>query len=60
VLKELYFGGAVVSEAGERQLRGFLDIPFVDYATDRRAARRDGELITDENMIPEFRHGRGI
>jgi hypothetical protein len=54
--RNLFFGGAV-SPAGDQQLLGYLARPFVDYASDRLAAGREGELITDENMVTEFRRG---
>ena len=44
--------------ARERILRGYLAIPFVSYDEARRSSGRDGELITDDNMITEFRYGR--
>lgn len=55
--RKLYYDGAVPN-GGESRLRSFLSMPFIDYAHARLAAGREGELITDGNMITEFRYGR--
>jgi len=37
-----------------------LDMPFVAYRDVSSYFERESELITDENMLPEFKYGKKL
>lgn len=60
VLRELQLGGAPLFTSSSPSIRQFLDAPFVSIEDDRRAVSRPLDLVTDDNMVTEFRHGRSL
>lgn len=53
--------GKPVFAPGSPNIRGYLALPFVTLAQDQAAhPRRPFEVVTDENMITEFRYGRPL
>jgi spermidine synthase len=45
---------------GSAAIEKFIDEPFRTVAQDQKSARRPFELITDQNMITEFKYGRRL
>lgn len=41
-------------------IQSIYDVPFTDVAEAQRAAKREVEIVTDDNMIVEYRYGIGF
>ncbi|MPN30875.1 hypothetical protein SDC9_178346 [bioreactor metagenome] len=35
-----------------------MDLPFLNYASSKRGFERESEIVSDENMLTEFKYGK--
>jgi spermidine synthase len=63
-LRKITVDGAPLFPPGDArataQLESFVNEPFVEFAADQAEAPREYSVITDRNMLPEFRYGRSL
>lgn len=58
VLKSVTVNGEPGFREGSQKIHEFSQIPFVHLAHDLKRLDRDPELITDDNMLVEYKYGR--
>lgn len=60
IYRDLQLGDRPFFNSGSPAIEAFLAGPFQTVAHDQKVAGRDLELITDQNMLTEFKYGRRL
>ncbi|MDR0227022.1 MAG: hypothetical protein LBI66_11420 [Burkholderiaceae bacterium] len=60
VLDDFRIQGRRIFAEGSEMPAKILDLPFLDYVSTKRGFERESEIISDENMLTEFKYGKPL